>query len=79
VLTLVYSLASTIPGILAQTGRTLKIFQEISRSSRCAYSSVSCLWRHFVCCENSLFNIRLRLWFVITLYSCGTVFGIHYV
>jgi hypothetical protein len=27
--------------------------------------------------ENSLFKIRLRLWFVITLYSCGTVFGIH--
>jgi hypothetical protein len=36
VLTLVYSLASTIPGIAAQTGRTLKIFQEISKSSRCA-------------------------------------------
>jgi hypothetical protein len=36
VLTLVYSLASTIPGFAAQTGRTLKMFQEISRSSRCA-------------------------------------------
>jgi hypothetical protein len=77
VLTLVYSLASTIPRFAAQTGRTLKIFQEISRSSRCAYSSVSCLWRHFVRCENSLFKFHLGLWFVITLYSCGTVFGIH--
>jgi hypothetical protein len=24
-----------------------------------------------------LFKIRLRLWVVITLYSCGTIFGIH--
>jgi hypothetical protein len=33
----------------------------------------------FVRYENSLFKIRLRLWFLITLYSCGTVFGFHYV
>jgi hypothetical protein len=31
----------------------------------------------FVRYENSLFKFRLRLWFVITLYSCGTDFGIH--
>jgi hypothetical protein len=48
--------------IAAQTGRTLKIFPEISRSSTCALSSVSCLWRHFTRCENSIFTFRLRLW-----------------
>jgi hypothetical protein len=31
----------------------------------------------FVRCENLLFKFRLRLWFVITLYSSGTDFGIH--
>jgi hypothetical protein len=72
VLTLVYSLASTIPGFAAQTGRFPGVL------GVCSLQSAAC-GGIFVCCENSLFNIRLRLWFVITLYSCGTVFGIHYV
>jgi hypothetical protein len=48
--------------IAAQTGRILNISPEISRSSRCALSSVSCLWRHFIRFTNSLFMFRLRLW-----------------
>jgi hypothetical protein len=77
VLTLVYSLASTIPGLLLRLG-------ELRRYSRRflgvpgvrSLQSAAC-GGIFVRCENSLFKFRLRLWFVMTLYLCGTNFGIH--
>jgi hypothetical protein len=77
VLTLVYSLASTIPGFAAQTGRTSKIFQEIARSSRCASLQSAACGGILSDARTRLFKIRLRLWSVITLYSYGTIFGIH--
>jgi hypothetical protein len=63
----------------AQTGRTLKTTTVISRSSRCA-----CL--QSAACGGTLSAARTcYVCFVedycpvITLYSCGTVFGIHHV
>jgi hypothetical protein len=76
VLMLVYSLASTIPLLLLRLGELLRHSRRFPGVLG-VRSLHSCLWRHFVHCENSFFKFRLRLWFVITLYSCGIDFGIH--
>jgi hypothetical protein len=77
VLTLVYSLASTIPGLLLRLG---ELWRHSGRFPGVlgvrSLQSAAC-GGIFVRCENSLFKFRLRLWFVIILYSCGTDFGIH--
>jgi hypothetical protein len=48
--------------IAAQTGRTLRTTPVISRSSRCACLQSAACGGIFICCENSLFMFRLRLW-----------------
>jgi hypothetical protein len=61
VLTLVYFLVSTTLGLLLRLGELWRFPRRFSGVLG-VLSSVSCLWRHFIRCENSLFMFRLRLW-----------------